>query len=286
MPSNWTRRSLLLCGTDSRSEMRAAVETDADTVVFDLEDAVADGKKEAARRNLVRVVDEVDFGDKEVCARINDLRTDHWHDDVETAAEAGVDTIRLSKVREPWEVETATRTAARLSADPPEVVLSLEDPEGVLNGTAIARRCAELPRVTGIAFGLEDYTTAVGAPTPTMEIREFLLHRVAAYASVGNVDPLSGSYTDVTDPAGLETWAKQARAAGHIGQPAIHPSQIDVINEVFTPTRAEYERAKRIVNEYDARPDAGVIRLDGELVERPMVERHRRTVTRYEAVHG
>lgn len=280
------RRSLLFVGADKPDMMRNTVTTDADAIVFDMEDAVTPPNKPEARNNLKEVVQDVSFGSTEICTRINDLRTDYWLEDIRAAVEAGVHTIRMSKVREPWEVRTVVEVARQLTDDVPEVMLSLEDAHGIENGKEIAKTCQQLDPVTAIAFGLEDYTNSVGVTKVSLDIRKFLVQHVAAYASIGNLDALSGGYLPIDDPEGLREWAEQARSNGHVGMPAIHPDQVPIINDVFAPSEDEYERAKKFVDEFDAVEDDGAFMVDGELLEAPTVEKFREIVRRYETIQG
>lgn len=224
------RRTLQYAPGDTRSKVQAAADSDADAVIIDLESTVDPAAKDRARDNLASFLDEIAFDDKEIVVRINGLRTDRWVDDLGAALAAGADTIRLPKIEEPEEVIRAVDRANEMGEDRPEFLIQLESPAGVLNGREIAVACADLSQVTGIGVGIGDYTKTLGLDDHTPELRSFLLNRTAAYAAVGNMDPLAYVHKDLDT---LRAAATLAKSLGHVGQPVSHTVDIDAFVDVL-----------------------------------------------------
>jgi len=276
---------MLYAPADNPELMEKTAATEADAVIFDLEDAVREERKPTARETLREVLADVDFGEKELCVRVNGLDTDHWHADVRAAVDAGVHTISLPKVERPWEVRAAVSVAGAIADDPPEFIVILESPRGVFAGPAIAQACAALPPVTGLTFGVGDYARATGGSPTSTEIRSFLNHRVVAFAAMGGLVPVSSVYPDVTDDAALRQVAETARELGFVGQSVIHPKQVAIANDVFTPAEEEVERARSLLRAFEE-TDRGAVVVDGVFLDEALADRYRAVVARYDAVHG
>lgn len=294
---NTIRRSALFTPADDPEMMRKAATFDADGLIFDLEDAVPPAKKQVARENLREVVQETDFGDTEVATRIDGLDTEWWLADLSAATEAGVDAITVPKVESATEVATLLRTAEQVvggsapfggdeqvASDVPQFRLTLESPEGVFHGADIATYCRDEPAVTGLSFGIADYCRAIGAPEVSTRVREFLDHLVRGYATIGNLDAFEPVYLDIEDTEGLRETAERARDLGYDGMTAIHPEQIAVINDVFTPSEERVEEARNLVREFDA-SDRDSLLVDGVFLDTATVDRYRDLIDRYEAIH-
>jgi citrate lyase subunit beta/citryl-CoA lyase len=282
------RRSLLYAPADQPDLLEKTARTNADAVVFDLEDTVAPANRPAARDNIREVTGRVDFGRKEVCVRVNGFEADDWLRDVEAAVDAGCHAIRLPKVEAAWQVRTVREVLAGFGATDVEVLLTLETPRGFLNGQDIVDTAARFDAVSGLGFGLADYTTAIGAESPDADggaIRSHLNQRALALASAGELAPIASVYTDVGNAEGLREVAVAARELGFVGQSVIHPAQVDVVNDVFTPDEGTVERLRRLLAAYDE-TEKNSISVEGEFLDEPIVERYRRQVERYERVHG
>lgn len=232
--SQYRRRSLLYAPCTDRAQVELASQSDADGVFLDLESTVPAEKKETARQNLRTFVEEFDFSDHETVVRINSLRTEHWHADVQAAIEAGVDAIRLPKVEEPWEVKTAVETTKQIADYEPDYLLQLENPTGFNNGHEIARVCKEYPEVNGIGVGIGDYTKAIGVDDHTAELRAYLLNQIAVFATAGEMDALGYVHKEFDT---LRDVVSQARSLGHVGQPVSSKvdaeKYIQVLNEMY-----------------------------------------------------
>jgi citrate lyase subunit beta/citryl-CoA lyase len=177
-------------------------------------------------------------------------------------------------------VELVARLFARHapSGVVPSLLLLLETPRAVLRAAEIAS--ADAP-VAALLFGAEDFTAGLGVERTTSgEELLFARAQIALAAAAAGAEAIDAVFTNLTDADELRRDCARARAVGFRGKMAIHPKQIDVIHEVFTPTAADVDRATRIIEAFDAASGAGqgVTTLDGHMVERPIVERARRTL--------
>ncbi|OYR39041.1 CoA ester lyase [Halorubrum sp. Ib24] len=288
------RRSLLFSPGDRPELMRKAPATGADVVCFDLEDAVAPGRKDEARAAVRGLLADPDFDpDTEVCVRLT--ATDPAADldalvgasaatgDVQPGTDDAERSPRLDAVMLP-KVEGADRVdrAAALCTDrglDPAVFALVETAGGVLAAEAIA----DAEPTDALVFGAEDLAADLGA-TRTDEGTEVLYAREHAVLAAGaaDVDALDTVYTDFSDTAGLREETAFARTLGYDGKLAIHPSQVEPINEAFTPDPDEVEWAARVLDACDEadRDDRGVFSVDGEMIDAPLIARAERIVER------
>jgi len=282
------RRSLLFSPGDRPELMRKAPATGADVICFDLEDAVAPGRKDEARAAVRGVLVDPDFDpDAEVCVRLTatapaaDLdalvgATGDGSDDPDSSL--GLDAVMLPKVEDADRVERVAALCADRGLDPAVFAL-VETASGVLSAASIAAAAA----TSAVAFGAEDLAADVGA-TRTDEGTEVLYARehVVLAASAADVDALDTVYTDFSDAEGLREETAFALTLGYDGKLAIHPSQIDPINEAFTPDAEEVEWAARVLDARDEadRADRGVFSVDGEMIDAPLIAQAERIVER------
>ena len=279
------RRSLLYVPADRPELVPKALATDADAVVVDLEDAVRPAEKADARAGLTEALAGHDRGGIELFVRVNDRSTEWWADDLRAAVEAGADAIHLPKVESAEGVRALDDRLDALGAADVEAVAILETPTGVFDGRAIAAAIAESSAVTGLSFGAADYARAVGGSPDAGSIRSFLAHRVVGLAAIAGVHPIASAYTDIPDLGGLREAAEAAREIGFVGQSTIHPDQVPVVNEVFTPTEVEVERARELLDAFESGA-GGAARVGGVVLDEATIGRFRRRIRRYEAVHG
>ncbi len=216
----------------------------ADEVVVDLEDGVAAADKERARSNLTLA-----RARGTLAVRINKGSAA----DVESAA-AVADVIVVPKVESPADVAAV----ARLTSLPLEV--QIETARGLVHVETIA----QAPQVEALVFGPGDFAASLGVPVLTIGAgaSEYAMARIAVAAKAFGLQAVDGPHAALGDEDALRAAAQRALALGYDGKWAIHPSQIDVLHDVFTPSAEEVERARRIVSAAD-----GAIRLDGEMVD-------------------
>jgi citrate lyase subunit beta/citryl-CoA lyase len=272
------RRSVLFTPGDKPDKLRAAPDSGADVVVFDLEDGVAPAAKDRARTVVNDVLCDID-PDCEVCVRVNP--TGIAADDDLGAVLSGdprLDSVMLPKVSDADDVETLVRLLAEHDADLPVLAL-VESAAGVLHAEAIATADA----TDALLFGAEDYAADVGA-TRTAEGTEvvYARQRVVAAASAAGIDAIDTLYTDFEDAKGLRQDTERGIEMGYDGKMTIHPQQVTVVNDAFTPSDERLAWAERVL---DARADAdgqGVVAVDGEMIDAPLVAQAERIVARAE----
>ena len=278
------RRSLLYCPGDDRGMMEKAVGTDADTVIFDLEDAVAPAAKDDARGTVQALLDDLGGTEPDRCVRINPYDR-RGRTDVE-AVVGGVstppDAIALPKVDTPETVEALADHLADLGADGVDIIPLIETARGVVAVEGIAAASG----VDAVAYGDQDFTADIGA-TVTDDKTESLYarQRTVVAAAAAGVDAVDTVWTDIGDLEGLREQAAFAVDIGFDGKLAIHPDQIPVINDAFTPTSDQLEWAEAVLagQERAADADEGVFTVDGQMIDPPLVERARTFVERAEA---
>jgi citrate lyase beta subunit len=264
-----TARSLLFAPGHEERKLRKAVAAGADAVVADLEDAVPSDEKEAARAVASRVLREASGGSL-VALRVNGVGTPHWEADLEAASALVLDALVLPKA--------TPEAVAALGPGGPPVVAIVETAPGVRQ----AHETATLPRVAALVLGAVDLGAELGleARPDGQEVLYARSRLVLDSAAAGIRSPFDIVHLDTRDDEGLEAEALLARSLGFRGKACIHPAQIEIVNRVFSPTKEEQERARRVIEAYEhALEDGrGVVALDGEMIDLPVVERARRVL--------
>jgi citrate lyase beta subunit len=268
-----TARSLLFAPGHEERKLQKALAAGADAVVADLEDAVPAGEKEVAREVASRVVREASGGSL-VALRMNGVGTPHWEGDREAASALELDALVLPKA--------TPEAVVALGPDGPPVVAIVETALGVRQ----AYETATLPRVAALVLGAVDLGAELGleARPDGLEVLYARSRLVLDSAAAGIRNPFDIVHLDIRDDDGLEAEALLARSLGFRGKACIHPAQIEIVNRVFSPTKEEQERARRVIEAYEhALEDGrGVVALDGEMIDLPVVERARRILAETE----
>lgn len=277
------RRSQLAVPGSNPDFIEKAPTSGADEAFLDLEDSVAPNKKVESRDNVIEGLIEYDWSDTLPCYRMNGVDTKWWYGDIiEVIGEAGeyVDTIMVPMANNPGVVESVDNllTAVEENNDLPvgEIGLQcqIEHAEGMTKITEVATAS---DRIESLVFGPGDYTASVGAAGLTIGSGEgypghywhYQLSRIAHVAKSHGMQVIDGPFSDIDDGEGFRDSCRNAARLGCDGKWAIHPSQIEPANEVFAPSREEADRAKRIVEEYEAATEggAGAVKIDGEMVD-------------------
>jgi citrate lyase subunit beta/citryl-CoA lyase len=271
------RRSVLFSPGDQPDVLRKAPDSGADVVVFDLEDAVAPERKPAARGAVADVLGDV-VADCEVVVRVNPTGDGAAADlDAVLDGDPGLDAVMLPKVADAADVADLRSLLAERNAALPVFAL-LETAAGVLHAEAIAAA----PETTAVCFGAEDLAADLGADR-TREGTEVLYarERVVLAAAAAGVDAVDTLVTDFGDEEHLREDARFARRLGYDGKIVIHPAQVPVVNDAFTPDEAAQEWARRVLAAAaEAGEDAGVFEVDGEMIDAPLLARARRIADR------
>jgi citrate lyase subunit beta/citryl-CoA lyase len=277
------RRSVLFTPGDRPEMMRKAPRAGSDVVVFDLEDAVAPDRKAEAREAVRSVLTDPEFApDCEVCVRVNptgnaaeDDLAGLFDGDADAVRET-LDAVMLPKTESADDAETLADLLAERDAEV-HVLALVETAAGILAASDVA----SLPDVDALVFGAEDLAADLGA-TRTAEGTEVLHARehVVLAASAADVDALDTVYTDIEDTDGLAVETEFAIELGYDGKMAIHPAQVEPINEAFTPDPERVEWAEKVL---DAKAEAdaegrGVFRVDGEMIDAPLISQAERVL--------
>ncbi|MCR9219167.1 MAG: CoA ester lyase [Alphaproteobacteria bacterium] len=305
----------------SRPEMfEKAAQSDVDVIFLDCEDAVAPDDKEQARRNIIQALNEIDWGTKTLSVRINGLDTHYMYRDVVDILEQGgerLDLIMIPKVGTAADVyavdmlvtqiEAATKRKKRIGFEH-----IIETALGMANVDAIA---AASPRNESLHFGVADYaastkarTTVIGGPHPNYgvltdrdeadpdaprayhwgDMWHYAISRMVVAARANGLRPIDGPFGDFSDPDGYRAQANRAGVLGCEGKWAIHPSQIALANELFSPSDAEVTKARRILEamEQAQREGKGAVSLDGRLIDLASIRQAENLVQKADAIAG
>jgi citrate lyase subunit beta/citryl-CoA lyase len=254
--------------------VRKAPETGADAVVLDLEDSVPESAKGDARAKLGWAAEEVRSRSNQLLAvRVNSLRTLHFREDLKTAAEAGIEVVVLPKCDCPDDLSRVREVASEVGATF-RVIALIESPRGVLAAHAIASE----EGVVGLAFGKFDFALSMGAlPSSNLNVlvpKSLVAIAAKAYGLVAVDTP----YAALNELEGLRAEALEAKALGYDGKFAIHPAQVPVINEVFSPSEEDVRWAEMVVEVLDRARKMG--RASAELQGTMVDEVHYRIAKR------
>src|SRR4051794_24954890 len=278
-----SRRSCHAVPGSSERFLAKAPQLDADEVFLDLEDAVAPNEKDAARARVIDALNAHTFTST-VVVRVNGTDTPHYYRDLIAVVEqAGskLDAIMLPKVRTPGDVEMTDKLLTQIELahglEPGRIGIEaqIEDATGLIACEQIA---AASPRMETLIFGPGDYSAAVGIPITTIggvpdgypgDNLNYVYSRLVIAARAAGIQAIDGPYGRVDDEEGLRARSRLARALGMDGKWTIHPAQIAVVNEVFSPTKPEWERAEAMLAAYDEAHTQGhgAAMYDGEMID-------------------
>jgi len=284
-PSVRPRRSVLFMPASNARALDKARTLAADTVVFDLEDAVAPDAKDTARDQAIAAIRSRGYGRREVVVRTNGIGTPWGRADLAAIATSGADAVLIPKVESADMVREVVDAFASHGA-PPGLALwcMLETPRGVLHASAIA---AASPAVGALVMGTSDLTKDLHA-RHTRDRLPLLtsLELCVLAARAAGVAALDGVHLDLDDDAGFEAACRQAAALGFDGKTLIHPRTIARANEIFAPTPADVDWARRVIAAHAAAAaqGRGIVVLDGRLVENLHVDEARRVVALADAI--
>jgi citrate lyase subunit beta/citryl-CoA lyase len=270
-------RSWLFVPGDSEKKILKALESDADAVIFDLEDSVVPDRKKVARE-ILKTLPKRSNG-PQWWLRVNPLGTQFHKDDLKLVGNAYIQGIVLPKVENGGDV---AHVAHRTGNIPIHAIVT-ETPASLFN--LMTYRDPNSP-LAAMSWGAEDLSAALGAASKyDADGSLSFTYRLArslclAGAVAAGVQPVDGVFADFRDDAGLQAEAEAAAHEGFTGKLAIHPAQVAIINAAFTPSQDDIRHAEEIVAAFEAHPDAGVLSLGGKMVDRPHLLQARRVLER------
>ncbi len=272
MSRTTTIRSLLYVPGVSERMILKARDSAADALILDLEDAIAPDQKIAARTTVARALREVDFTGQEIFVRINSLATEWGLEDARAVAAAGAPSIVIPKCESVDQVTTIapilqSRFRPTMGGRENRLLCLIETPRGVLESRQIAES-NEL--VAGLMFGAADLSRELGCVLSEDETEVlFARSHVLLAARAASVNAYDSPHFAIADLEGLRRRCQAARNLGYDGKTIIHPSHIEIVNEVFAPTADQIAEAERVVAAMaTARAEGrGAIKLDGKMID-------------------
>ena len=267
------RRSMMFLNCQKPALIKDPYIYKPDSIMLDLEDAVAEREKDAARYSLFHALREIDYRGVERVVRINGLDTDLWREDIRCAVAGGCDSVRIPKTET---AEDVRRVEAAIAAAEQEfgvepgrtlIMAALESARGVMNAFEV---CQSSPRLFGIALSGGDYTkdlqtTISGTGVELMGARQ---HMIIAARAAG-VQCFDTVYTNLDDMNGFRKDVETIHAMGFDGKSIINPRQIPIVHDVFTPKAKDILFAEKVVREIDTKKTQGigVFTVDGKMID-------------------
>lgn len=297
------RRSILSVPANRERMLDKAFKLPADVVMLDLEDSVPVAEKEEARGKVVCALKERDWQDRVRACRINGMDTPFAYRDIIDVVENGgefLDVMVVPKVNDAGEIITIdyllTQIEARVGLNRRiGLEASIETATGMMHVEKIAFSSS---RLEALVFGVADYAASVGMMSKGSsghgEAEDFYpahrfhypLSRMAMAAKAASLAAIDAPYGDYRNPGGLQTSCLLSAALGYDGKWAIHPDQLEIINEIYTPSREDVERAERVLKAYDeaSRRGAGSLALDGKMIDAASVRIAQVVVAQWDAI--
>jgi citrate lyase beta subunit len=283
-----SRRALLYMPGDDQRKIEKGAELGADCICMDMEDGVAPDRKLDARLLIKKALPTIDFGPSEKLVRINAVGSGLEEDDLRTALAGEPDGIVIPKVEREDQIQWANRIIGEFyqtrHLDKQIALFAIiETARGIVN---LAQIASASPHLQVLAFGAEDLAGDMGA-VRTKEGWEIFYARsaVVLHAAAYNLQALDMVYVDLNDLDGLRSEAFQAAQMGFSGKQVIHPKQIGPVQEAFTPTEAEIQYARRVLEAFEEHKQLGkgVFTIDGKMIEAPIIKTAENVLSRARA---
>ena len=283
------RRALLYMPGDDRRKIEKATTLRVDSICMDMEDGVAANKKAEARAVIAQAMKELDFGNSERCIRINSIESGLEKRDLVAALATNPHAIVVPKIETAEQVKWVSERiesyelSSNLDIGAIRLLIGVETAKGILNIKEIAEADK---RLEAIIFGAEDYAASVGARR-TKEATEVLYARsaVVTACAANDLQAIDMVYIDFKDTEGLRVEAEQGAGLGFSGKQVIHPNQVSVAQEAFTPSDSAIEYAKRIVESFESsqKEGKGAYALDGKMIDMPLLKNAQKVLDRAKA---
>lgn len=277
------RRTMMFVPGANAAMLRDAPLYGADSIMFDLEDAVSLKEKDSARTLVHFALKTFDYSNVETVVRINSLEAGGAQD-VEAMVLAGVEVIRLPKTETAQDildvdaVITSVEKDNQIPVGTTKMMAAIESAEGVLNAREIAKASE---RLIVIALGAEDYVTNMKTKRyPDGQELSFARNMILHAARAAGIAAIDTVYSDVDNVEGFQNEVQQIKQLGFDGKSVINPRQIPLVNAIYTPTDKEIQNAKEVIwgiREAEAK-GSGVISVNGKMVDKPIVERAQRVI--------
>ncbi|WP_334328589.1 citrate (pro-3S)-lyase subunit beta [Companilactobacillus sp. HBUAS59699] len=285
------RRTMMFVPGNNSGMVKDAGIYGADSIMFDLEDSVSMDQKDAARILVYEALQTQDYGNAELVVRVNGIDTPYFRSDVFAMVKAGIEVIRLPKVESAQMMKDLVSTIEEaekkfgIKVGTTHVMAAIESSRGVLKALEIAE---STDRMIGLALSAEDYTTDMKTHRyPDGAELEFARNMILHAARAAGIAAFDTVFTNMNDVEGFERETKHIHQLGFDGKSLVNPRQIDWVNKVFEPTKKEIENALDVeaaIEEAKAK-GSGVISMNGQMVDRPVVLRAQRVIRLAKASH-
>ena len=278
------RRTMMFMNAQKPGLIKDAYIYGVDSIMLDLEDAVAENQKDAARFSLYHALKTIDYGDTEVIVRINGLDTPHWQEDIRVCVAGGADGIRIAKcecAQDVLTVEKAVEEAEKefgVELGRTLLMAALESPKGILNAYEI---CSASPRMFGVAISGGDFRKCMQTK-PTRSGVDMVTARgmMLMAARAAGIQCFDTVFTDLDDTEGFLAEVRQNKEMGFDGKSLINPKQIRPVHEIFSPTEKEVIQAELMVTAFReaAAKGIGVFTVNGKMVDLAFIPGAERTL--------
>ena len=278
------RRTMMFMNAQKPGLIKDAYIYGVDSIMLDLEDAVAENQKDAARFSLYHALKTIDYGDTEVIVRINGLDTPHWQEDIRVCVAGGADGIRIAKCESAQDVLTVEKAVEEAEKEfgvevgRTLLMAALESPKGILNAYEI---CAASPRMFGVAISGGDFRKCMQTK-PTRSGIDMVAARgmMLIAARAAGIQCFDTVFTDLDDMEGFIAETKQNKEMGFDGKSLINPKQIRPVHEIFAPTEKEVMQAELMVTAFReaAAKGIGVFTVNGKMVDVAFIPGAERTL--------
>jgi citrate lyase beta subunit len=284
-----SRRALLYMPGDDRRKIEKSITLGVDSICMDMEDGVAANRKAEAREVIAQAMKELDFGKSERCIRINSIGSGLEKRDLAAALATNPDSIVVPKIESAEQVkwvsdhiETYELSSNRIIGGI-RLLVGVETAKGIMNLKEIA---SADKRLEAIIFGGEDFAASIGAvrTTPATELL-YARQAVVTACAANDLQAIDIVFIDFKDSEGLRVEAEQGAGFGFSGKQVIHPNQVPVAQEAFTPSDAAIAYAKRVVESFESsqQEGRGAYALDGRMIDMPLLKNAQKVLDRAKA---
>lgn len=278
------RRTMMFMNAQKPGLIKDAYIWGSDSIIMDLEDAVAENQKDAARFSLYHALKNIDYGETEIIVRINGLDTPHWQEDIRCVVAAGADGIRIAKCESADDVRIVEKhvleAERQFGVEEGRTLLmaALESPRGILNAYEIVTAS---PRMFGCAISGGDFRKSMHVQIHEDGI-EMLVARgqMLLAARAAGVQCFDTMYPNIDDMEGFKSEVLQNRKMGFDGKSVVNPRQIKLVHDTFAPTQKEIAYAEKLVHSFNEQAESGigVYTVDGKMVDIPFFEDAKRVI--------